>query len=148
MARFFNHGDGAVFGKDADVHDFAAMLPALVYPEFGGSGVTKSIGSWMRTMGVNGLVYPSARSDVSVSFTYESEVARHRGWCFVDYRAAEFIPDDLAHYDHNPWYGFIEGRQAAPTLVSDARSWQIKGAEMNYRATRDLVLEVLQHADR
>jgi hypothetical protein len=146
LSKFFKRGDGAIFSKRGEVRDFAGMLPALVYPEFGGSGVTKSIGTWMRTMGVNGLVFPSARSDVSVSFADEGELAAHRGWNFVDYRGAEFVPDPLLHLDYNPWYGFIECRQSAPTLVEDATSWQIKGVEHRYRMTRDFVLLALRHA--
>jgi hypothetical protein len=45
---------------------FAGMLPSLVYPEYGGSGVTKSIGSWMRSAAIQGLVFPSARSNVEI----------------------------------------------------------------------------------
>lgn len=148
LSEFFKRGDDAIFSKRAEVRDFAGMLPALVYPEFGGSGVTKSIGTWMRTMGVNGLVFPSARSDVSVSFADNGQIANHRGWNFVDYRGAEFVPDLLVHLDLNPWYGFIGARQSAPTLIADASSWQIKGVEERYRAARDLVLLALEHASR
>jgi len=141
LHRFFGRGDGAVFNKLVAAESFAAMLPALVYPEYGGSGTTKSIGSWMRTMGLDGLVFPSARSDASASFGPDGRCTAHHGWNFVDYRAAAFVPDQMVHIDYNPWYGFAPGRQSAPVLEITDRSWRIRGSEERYDAFRSMLLD-------
>lgn len=146
LHRFFREGDGAVLVKDArtPVPDFLGMLPALVYPEFGGSGFTKGLGSWMRSVGVAGLVYPSARSDAAA--VYDGALGLHgwHGWNFVDYRDAEFLPDRLAHFDNNDWYGFVGCRQPAPVLKVAGTSWALSGTERRYREVRGWMLELLR----
>ncbi|PQP35123.1 hypothetical protein C6A37_04210 [Desulfobacteraceae bacterium SEEP-SAG9] len=145
--RFFQHGDGAIFVKEEIelIYGFGDMLPALVYPEYGGSGVTKSVGSWLRTIGASGLIFPSARSDASVRWDGEDKLVTWRGWNFVDYRGLQYAPDSLAHFDLNPWYDFVPGRQEAPVLESDERSWTIRGVEWRYNEVRDILLQILRN---
>lgn len=144
---FFRCGDGAVFQKDISVNieRFHDMLPALVYPEFGGSGFNKSVGSWLRTVGINGLVYPSARSDAGVSYDAEGKAAAWQGWNLVDYRNLTFVPDNLVHADNNPWSGFVAARQAAPKLEMTDRGWCIRGAEDRYQMFRQGFLQLLSN---
>ena len=115
LFRFFKSGDGAVWLKTAEtqITGFAGMLPSLVYPEYGGSGVTKSIGSWMRSAGIQGLVFPSARSNAAIEVDQHAALRSFHGWNFVDYRGTELVPDMLLHIDNNDWYGFVAGRQSA-----------------------------------
>jgi hypothetical protein len=61
------------------------ILPALMNPAPGGSLVTDLIGSYLRTFGVDALIYPSARFNVSVGF-WRDELVNYRGWNLVDYR--------------------------------------------------------------
>lgn len=145
FSRFFRRGDGAVFEKTLgpDIDSFRDMLPAIVYPEFGGSGFTKSVGTWMRTVGIDGLVYPSARSDAAVLYDAEGNLATWHGWNFVDYRDLEFVPDSQMHSDDNPWSVFVAARQAAPTLETSDRGWRICGAEQRYQMIRELLVELL-----
>lgn len=121
------------------------MLPALVYPEYGGSGVTKSIGTWLRLAGVNGLIYPAARSDASVTFDPEGQLKEFYGWNFVDYRHALFVADREMHVDLHDWYDFIPGRQEAPALIRHPNGWQIKGSEKRYLWDRGAFMELLNH---
>ena len=144
LYRFFKEGDGAVWVKSATtaIKSFAGMLPSLVYPEYGGSGVTKSIGSWMRSAGVAGLVFPSARSDASIQMGERGALQAFHGWNFVDYRGIDMVPDLLVHADHNDWYDFVAGRQAAPSLRQEGGSWALQGAEARYREARGFMLDL------
>ena len=144
LYRFFRNGDGAIFNKThSDIAEFVNMLPALVYPEFGGSGVTKAIGTWMRALGIAGLVFPSARSDAGIVFDRDGRLLSHHGWNFVDYRNTFLVPDKQAHFDLNPWYDFVGSRQAAPVLQREGKSWQIKGCEQRYQTFRAFFIELL-----
>ena len=147
--QYFQYGDGAILLKEQrqSLIGFTDMLPALVYPEYGGSGVTKSIGSWLRTMGVNGLVFPSARSDASVTWDQDHQLISWRGWNFVDYRGLQYTPDSLVHLDTNPWYDFVAGRQEAPVLEADELSWSINGTEARYQMVRNFMLQLLDHGN-
>lgn len=146
--NFFGKGDGAVFVKDAKQlpQHFTDMLPALTFPEYGGSGVTKSVGTWMRLAGVDGLVYPSARADVNIAYEGDNHIEKYRGWNFVDYSNTQFVADRETHADLHDWYGFTAGRQSAPKLVSKDTSWRIDGAEERYQVLRrnfiDLILQL------
>jgi tetratricopeptide (TPR) repeat protein len=145
LFHFFKNGDGAVWFKTAEteITGFAEMLPSLVYPEYGGSGVTKSIGSWMRSAGIQGLVFPSARSNAAIEVDQHAALRSFHGWNFVDYRGVELVPDMLLHVDNNDWYGFVAGRQSAPVLRQDGKSWAVEGAEQRYEQTRQFMLELL-----
>jgi hypothetical protein len=152
LYHFFEHGDGAVFVRrppsfmnpaPARARDFLSMLPALVYPNYGGSGFTKSLGSWLRSVDVHALIFPSARSDAAVTFDGAERLVAFHGWNMVDYRGLDYVPDRQVHFDFNEWYDFVAGRQEAPTLATDGDSWAIRGAERRYAATRDVVLGLL-----
>jgi hypothetical protein len=62
-------------------------LPLLIFFFRGGSPILDGIAAYLRSVGVHGLVYPSARSDPLVRVT-GGEVDDWSGWCFVDYRDA------------------------------------------------------------
>jgi hypothetical protein len=98
--------------------NFAEMLPTLMNPDLGGGGAADSgsslqaIGTWMRHKGVAALIYPSARSDVSVDVV-DRQIKAFSGWNLVDYRNDRprgIIP----HYiEQSPWCwtGFSPGIQ-------------------------------------
>jgi tetratricopeptide (TPR) repeat protein len=66
---------------------FAELLPLLLFQARGGSPVLDGIAAHLRSMGVQGLVYPSARCDPMVRLS-TGRVEAWSGWCFVDYRDA------------------------------------------------------------
>lgn len=148
LFRFFQHGDGAVSVRSPSrpIADFTDMLPALMYPEYGGSGFTKSLGSWMRVTGVQGLVFPSARSDASVAFGDDGSVEAFRGWNLVDYRGVETLPDAQVHLEDNDWYAFTERGGLTPTLTRTAMSWGITGIEAGWHRTREFMLRLIAGA--
>ena len=70
-----------------EISHFCEMLPSLMSPERGGSDIDSGIGILLRRSGVNGLVFPSARSDVLCEYV-DGELSRFAGWNFLDYREA------------------------------------------------------------
>jgi len=84
-------GDGslaAAFPRKAPLDRFQELLPTLaVQIHGGGNGATRIAGQWLRSLGADALIYPSARSDASVTVS-SGEVTSFYGWCLVDYRGA------------------------------------------------------------
>jgi hypothetical protein len=77
---------------------FADLLPALLCQSIGGGrGAPQIAGLWLRTLGVNGLIFPSARCDSRVAVR-NGEVVQWSGFNFVDYRNAQ-SPEHLAALD-------------------------------------------------
>ena len=70
-----------------DPTSFYTMLPTLVAPQLGGSEATSLIGSYLRTCGAQGLVYPSARFNTYVQVR-DGSIIDYNGWNLVDYRNA------------------------------------------------------------
>jgi hypothetical protein len=62
----------------------------------GGNGATRIAGQWLRSLGADALVFPSARSNSYVEVR-DGEVDAFSGWNLVDYRAAH--PARLQTYD-------------------------------------------------
>jgi hypothetical protein len=124
---------------------FVGMLPSLMHFEYGGCGLTDGIGSWLRAHNVNGLIFPSARSDVSV-ISGKGTVAEFHGWNFVDYREAHPMPVMEAVVDVAPWDSFdTRGISVtAQSLDENLTSWAVQGIETYYRELRSELLEGLQ----
>lgn len=77
---------------------FGDILPALLCQSIGGGrGAAQIAGLWLRKLGVNGLIFPSARSDSRV-LVRDREVVEWSGFNFVDYRNAQ-PPKHLAAID-------------------------------------------------
>lgn len=72
------------FAMRPPLESFRQLLPALLEQCVGGSGFTNLVGIWLRKIGVNGLVYPSARVDAAVE-AIEDRPTASSGFCFVDY---------------------------------------------------------------
>lgn len=144
--HFFRAGDGAILIKPAEpARSFFEMLPAMYHPYRGGSGVTAGIGSWLRVMGVDGLVYPSARSDAAIQVGPEGELITARGWNLVLYSGSEATPDRQIHADSNPWYNFEDAGYKGVVIHREGASWHLSGVEVGYSSTRDLIVAVMEH---
>ncbi len=144
LFRFFRAGDGAVLVKPTEpARSFIDMLPALYHPYRGGSGVTAGIGSWLRTMGVNALVYPSSRSDASIQVDSEGELISARGWNLIAY-LDEAPTDRQIHVDSNPWYSFEGAGYEGVEVHRAGGSWHLSGIEKGYDWTRKLILNALE----
>lgn len=77
-----------VFPLAGPLDDFKDLLPTLMSQALGdGTGVTQAAGSWLRQLGADALIFPSARVDVSVSFAH-GNLDSWYGWNLVDYRGA------------------------------------------------------------
>ena len=71
----------------------------------GGDGLTNAIGSYLRTIGVEALIFPSARSDTYVEFR-NGELVDFGGWNLVDYRNATIETEDERLLLFGDWTGF------------------------------------------
>jgi hypothetical protein len=89
---------------------FFDILPYLVFGTNGGSPVTDAIGRWLRRLGANGLIYPSARNDVSCVYDH-GKLVSWSGWNLVDFRGAP--PPD--------WM---------PCLIVEPDSWRFQPGDM------------------
>jgi hypothetical protein len=104
-------GDGSearAFPTKKPLDEFADLLPSLMAQDHGGgNGATRIAGQWLRTLGADALVFPSARSDSWVEAGREA-VRDSYGWNLVDYRGAS--PARFQTFDMTP---------AWPTQVSN-----------------------------
>lgn len=109
VATWFTHnlsrlrwvtGDGSyqrAFPRKAALDEFAELLPSLMVQRLGGgNGATRIAGQWLRAIGADALVFPSARSDSALEI-HEGDVRSFYGWNLVDYRGA--LPPRLQTID-------------------------------------------------
>jgi hypothetical protein len=88
----------AAFPFKPPLESFGDLLPALLCQSIGGGrGAAQIAGLWLRKLGVNGLIFPSARSDGRV-LVRNGEVVEWSGINFVDYRNTQ-SPKHLAAMD-------------------------------------------------
>jgi hypothetical protein len=141
---FFDHfkdGDGHFLVKEGGTaREFFDLIPMLLHPALGGTDVTHAIGSWMRSSGVNGLVFPSARSDASVTIK-NGELVDWRGWNFVDYRSARSLPATEVTRSPGGWPDFLQpGVQLAVASNGElAGSWKAIGLQARYDHLREAI---------
>jgi len=112
---------------------FVDLLPLLMFPFRGGSPLTDAIAAWLRRLGTNALIFPSARTDPYCKIQH-GELADARGWNLVDYRNAP-QPPPLTRLIEEPvtWIIFRHGLtviQGVPGGPFEG-SWHTKG---NYAA--------------
>jgi hypothetical protein len=65
----------------------AALLRLITFSAEGGSPVSDAIGEWLREIGANGLIYPSARMNAQVHIE-DGKICNFEGFNLVDYRNA------------------------------------------------------------
>ena len=74
------------FPRKAPLEGFHELLPSLVTQARGGGyGATRIAGAWLRVLGADALVFPSARSDSMLEADH-GETLKFRGWSLVDFR--------------------------------------------------------------
>lgn len=134
---FFSHfknGDGHFLLKEAgSVTEFYDLLPTLMNATLGGTNVTHAIGSWMRSSGVNGLIFPSARSNAAATIS-DGQLAEWHGWNFLDYRTATALPATEVTRSSGGWPNFEQqGVQVAVAYSGRLTgSWKISGLQVGY----------------
>lgn len=85
--------------------DFLGILEFLMFPTRGGSPLTEAIGRWLRFLGAEALIYPSARADVECVIE-DGALKRWRGWNLVDYRGLDPIEERaMIIHEPNTWRG-------------------------------------------
>jgi hypothetical protein len=90
-----------VFASKGPLDDFEALLPTLLAQELGGgNGATQIAGAWLRCLGADAAVFPSARADLHVTIE-DGLLTDWYGWNLVDYRSAP-PPTLQAFVDFSP----------------------------------------------
>jgi tetratricopeptide (TPR) repeat protein len=127
---------------------FLSILPFLLFSKRGGSPITEAIGFWLRRLGAEGFVYPSARNDFGVTLR-DGTMVQSEGWNFVDYR-------NLALPETDRW--LIEEPDSWSELVNyeeyqvafnrpHSGSWRLVGREaatlQAYSAAQDALYQKL-----
>jgi hypothetical protein len=115
-------GDGSeahAFPNKEPLDEFADLLPSLMVQDHGGgNGATRIAGQWLRSLGADALVFPSARSDSWVEADQEA-VRDFYGWNLVDYRGA--LPARLQTFDLTPvWITQVSNEITEMTLPHQA----------------------------
>ena len=107
----YKKGDNIFFRKsphsDLGRNDFFDMWPTLCSPQLGGNLITDAIGASLRSIGVNALIYPSARANHCVHVE-GGDLVNWVGWNLVDYRDQTFDRADCSTpmiVDNNNWSG-------------------------------------------
>lgn len=104
------------------------MLPTLLTPGLGGSETTDLIGSYLRTHGAEGLIYPSARFDPWVKLQNDT-IVDFGGWNLVDYRNAP--SSHLPTFSKDLFNPEQSDRMSVETLPPSSRygygSWKVRG---------------------
>jgi hypothetical protein len=144
-------GDGSempAFPRKEPLNHFIHLLPSLITQiHGGGNGATRIAGQWLRAIGADALVFPSARSDSQVTVE-NGELVSFGGWNLVDYREAE--PVRIQTFDLTPdWPANVATEVDKPPLTSYAdvliqkaasqsgdASWSWKGVELANSAIR------------
>lgn len=138
----------AAFPNKPPLDRFVDLLPSLLTQSLGGGGASSLIaGQWLRCLGADGLVFPSARSDASLTITGD-RVEQFRGWNLIDFRdsptiqissfdlTAGWIRHVAAEVDHAPhpiYSGVSVGEVTSPGHVG---SWSVRGLELCNAAFR------------
>jgi hypothetical protein len=139
--EYFKNGDGSFLVKEGGtVRDFYDFIPSLMHPRLGGSDVTHAIGSWMRNAGVHALIFPSARSNASVTFS-EGKLVDWHGWNLLDYRTAKSLPVLERTNSAGGWPDFLQ-RGAKLEIASEgqlAGSWRVTGLQTRYNSLHEQI---------
>lgn len=106
--RYISNPDGYEMLPQAG-GTFVDLLPLLMFPIRGGSPVTEAIAVWLRRIGANAFIFPSARTDPYCKIE-NGELVETRGWNLVDYRNAP-NPPSLVRLIEEPvtWTAFRYG---------------------------------------
>jgi hypothetical protein len=119
---------------------FVGMLPSLMEYEYGGCELTHGIGGWLRAHSVNGLIFPSARSNAG-TLAVNGRVMDFHGWNFVDYRNSPAVNELVI--DASPWKDFTP-----PTSLAVGRGfelslmeWFVTGIEDDYTSLRNQIID-------
>lgn len=95
-------------GIPSPVRSFWGMLPTLLNPDVGGGNPASTgstltlIAQLLRQASVAAFIYPSARSDVSVTIE-NGALVDFEGWNLVDYREANLPLSKMEYLDCSPW---------------------------------------------
>jgi len=102
LSRLHWNDKSSAFPARPELSGFEELLPSLFEQSLGGAGTNNIIGIWLRKIGANGLIFPSARVNPSVK-VLSGVLQEASGWNYVDYEGASATDlNCLIHLD-NSW---------------------------------------------
>ncbi|MCB2231717.1 hypothetical protein KQH82_13440 [bacterium] len=132
-----NCGLGAIFGNR---HPFLTLLQLILNPALGGTSVDDIIGELLVAVGVDCLVYPSARHDCGAYYD-GSDLVAHIGWHAVDYSSFGSSPNHLGTYmidDLESYLNILGSIEFFPSRHAEdpcsVDSWHLHGTAAATRA--------------
>ena len=72
------------------VGQWSDLLPVLIARTMGGNTLTDMLGTYLRALGCDSLIFPSARNDFHASFD-KGTMTSASGWNLVDFRGLEAV---------------------------------------------------------
>jgi len=123
------------YGVDlTGIDGWRALLPIICGPSHGGNAMTDLFAAFLRRMGCEGIIYPSARSDHGVIFE-AGRLVHHWGWHLVDYRGSS-LPKSLSFEEVKPlppWQGLYHHAEIEDGEL--AGSFAVIGGSLHTRMT-------------
>jgi hypothetical protein len=107
-----------------ELTNFFSMFPALFDQTLGGSDETQFMGYWLRTHGVEALIYPSARCNAAVRCS-GNEPEMWFGWNLVDFRDSSVPVSSGQFYDVGAWPQQVPS--GCGMQFENERSWCVTG---------------------
>jgi hypothetical protein len=121
---------------------FFGLLPTLMTRANGGNDITDTIGAYLRSHGIEALIFPSARSNVFSVFE-NGTLKGAGGWTLVDYRnTSEEIMKRKTIW-MTDWEQFVDAQtrvEMAPPESSYSGSFIVRGNEEHHHLIRHLFL--------
>ncbi|HSH95544.1 MAG TPA: hypothetical protein VK968_15480, partial [Roseimicrobium sp.] len=128
--------------KLSDEEGFFGLLPTLLGNDTGGNELTDTIGAFLRNRGVDALIFPSARSNVTAVFD-NGHLVHWEGWNLVDFRDATSQPPERILMRPTDWDSFLDPRQQivrASPEESSAGSFRLLGQINHHLLLRHFLL--------
>lgn len=119
------HPEGVGNEVHAPTRTFSTLLALLMFHPRGGSPITEAIGCWLREIGADALVFPSARTNTELDVE-DGTIRRMCGWCLVDYRNAP-LPRRVLRIVQDP-ATYIDNRKPFRVSVADPTKTLWKGS--------------------
>jgi hypothetical protein len=108
------------FPERSPVDTFFEVLPEVLAQEIGGGGFCKAAGIFLRQLGANALIYPSARTDADVAID-QGMVTKASGWNIVDYEKSQAL-EMLAWIEMGTDWPTAVGIRPGPEIPEDQES--------------------------
>ena len=113
LSRLHWNEEVPAFPVRPELNGIEALLPSLLEQSIGGSGLNNIIGIWLRRIGANGIIFPSARVDPCVKVR-KNVVQEAQGWNYVDYDGTSATELEIMIHLEESWTEHIRHTPEGP----------------------------------